>query len=432
LDRLYVGPRFFLFLLALKRFGTRIPRLLKADSILFEDFLGRQRYLPVEFFQHYNTFVAFLEESFDGKPGQRYVFSRQYRLQDPKNNVINERKWHEAVAQRSNVTMSVILDTITDILVDGMACPRCLTADCFSKPGMNIQWYGKVSTPFKQEILTFLSPSCGLIYKTAALNISPVRENISSDLKLPVSRTRENVVSKIRSENGYNTTRSENAEPHLASSGSREAFDDSERLEEVKVGTKASEVKAKLEYTDVPQTKRQRVPFPQHDEDLKHFKRVQILDFSDNGSFSQLSVLNRFHESFARIKDDLTGIRLEHPSRLSDDSQERLVKFLSSFTFFQRLIQQISQHPSSSLLSPEADLDWWESQRFQAWGGSIGDITVKIKHFFRDTMVVYDELEKQGHPRCLEKFFQQKADMIHYLIIDLERLKSHLDDADGR
>jgi hypothetical protein len=39
--------------------------------------------------------------------------------------------------------MSVILDTMTDILVDGMACPRCLTADYFSKPNMNIQWYAK-------------------------------------------------------------------------------------------------------------------------------------------------------------------------------------------------------------------------------------------------------------------------------------------------
>jgi hypothetical protein len=294
---------------------------------------------------------------------------------------------------------------------------------------MNIQWYGKVSTPFMQEILTFLSSSCGLIYKTAALKILPVKKDISSDLTPSLSRTRENVVSKMRSENGYNTTKSENAEPQLASSGSREALDDSERLEGVKVGTKASEVRARLESTDVPQTKRQRVPFPQHDEDLKHFKRVQISDFSDYGRFSipQLSVLNRLHESFARIKDDLTGIRLQRPSRLSDDNQERLVKFLSTFTFFQTLLRQISQHPSSFLLSPEADLDWWESQRFQAWRASIGDITEKIKQFFRDMMVVYNELKNQGHPRCLEKFFQQKADMIHYLIIDLERLRSHLD-----
>jgi hypothetical protein len=113
----------------------------------------------------------------------------------------------------------------------------------------------KVSTPFKQ-ILAFLSSYCGLIYKTTAMKILSVRKNISSDLKPSVSRTRENVVSKTRSENRYNTTRSANAEPQLASSGSREAFDDSERLEEVKVGAKASEVKTRLESTDAPQTKR--------------------------------------------------------------------------------------------------------------------------------------------------------------------------------
>ena len=103
------------------------------------------------------------------------------------------------------------------------------------------------------------------------------------------------------------------------------------------------------------------------------------------------------------------------------------MKFLSTFIFFQKLIQQISQHPSSSLLSPAADLDWRKSQRCQAWPASIGVVTEKIKQFFRDTMVVHNELKMQGPPRRLEKFFPQKSDMIHYLIIDLERLKNHLD-----
>jgi hypothetical protein len=140
LDRLYLGPQFLFFLLAFKRFGIRIPMLLKAESILFDDVLGRQKYLPVEFFQHYSVFVAFLQESFYGKLGQRYVLSRQYRLQDADNKVINGRKWHQVIARGSKVTMSVILDVLSDILLDGMVCPRCLTTECFSKPGMNIQW----------------------------------------------------------------------------------------------------------------------------------------------------------------------------------------------------------------------------------------------------------------------------------------------------
>jgi hypothetical protein len=151
LDRVYLGPQFLFFLLDSKRFGIRILRLLKADSILFEDVLGRQKYLPVEFFQHYSVFVTFLQESYDGKPGQRYVLSRQYRLQDADYKVINGRKWHQVIARRSKVTMSVILDALSDILLDGMACPRCLTAECFSKPGMNIQWYRKISRLFQER-----------------------------------------------------------------------------------------------------------------------------------------------------------------------------------------------------------------------------------------------------------------------------------------
>jgi hypothetical protein len=328
--------------------------------------------------------------------------------------------------------MSVVLDTMTDILVDRKACPRCWTAEKNSKPGMSIQWYRKVSTLFKQEILTLPSSSCRLIYKTAALKILPVKY-ISSGLAPLATRAPENMVSRIHSKDGSNTTKPENAEPQVAPSRSPEAFNESEKLEEVKVGTKASEVKKSLESKDVHQTQRQRVRgFPQHDEDLKHFKRVQISDFSDDGSFPRLSVLNRLHESFTRIEDGLMSIRSERPSRLSDDHQECLTKFLSTFTFFQKLIQQISQHPSSSLLPPEEGLVAWTTERSQAWAAwaawaSIGDVTEKIKQFFRDIMVVYNELKMQRHPRFLEKFFQQKADMIHYLIIDLERSKSRLD-----
>jgi hypothetical protein len=133
-----------------------------------------------------------------------------------------------------------------------------------------------------------------------------LRRDISSGLKSSVTRTAENVGLRIRPENGSSTTKSENAEPQLASSGSPKAFDDSEGLEEVKVGIKASEVKERLESKDAPQTERQRLhPFLQHAEDLKRFKRVQISDFSNDGSFPQFSILNRLHESFIRIEDEL-------------------------------------------------------------------------------------------------------------------------------
>jgi hypothetical protein len=118
-----------------------VPRLLLNDSILFEDVLGRRKYLPVEFFQHYSVFSAFLKESFEGAPGQRYVTNRQYQLYDANNSVIESNKWQGAVVKRSKVTMSIVLDKLTDELVDEMACPRCWASEKFAKPGMTIQWY---------------------------------------------------------------------------------------------------------------------------------------------------------------------------------------------------------------------------------------------------------------------------------------------------
>ena len=108
---------------------------------LFEDVLGRQKFLPVEFFQHYRVFNSFLQESFVGLPGQRYVSNRQFQLMDAKNNVINSSMWRQSVVKRTKVAMTVVLDTVQDELVDGLACPRCSTTESFAKPNSSIQWY---------------------------------------------------------------------------------------------------------------------------------------------------------------------------------------------------------------------------------------------------------------------------------------------------
>jgi hypothetical protein len=118
-----------------------VPRLLLGDRFLFEDVLGRRKYLPVEFFQHFSVFSTFLWESFDGLPGQRYVSNQQYQLIDANSNIIDSKMWHQSVVRRSRITMSVILDAVTDEFVDGLACPRCSTSEAFAKPDMSIQWY---------------------------------------------------------------------------------------------------------------------------------------------------------------------------------------------------------------------------------------------------------------------------------------------------
>lgn len=114
-----------------------MPRLLLGDSILFEDVLGRRKYLPVDFFQHYSVFSSFLRESFEGVPGQKYVLNQQYRLNDVDNDIVDSGKWRQTVIRRSKVTMSVVLDYVNDV---EMACPRCWTSERSSKPGANIQW----------------------------------------------------------------------------------------------------------------------------------------------------------------------------------------------------------------------------------------------------------------------------------------------------
>jgi hypothetical protein len=118
-----------------------VPKLLLGDRFLFEDVLGRRKYLPLEFFQHYSIFSSFLQEFFDGLPGQQYVSRRQYQLTDANSNIISSKIWHQSVVRRPKVTMSIILDTVGDELVDGLACPRCSTSETFAKPNMSIQWY---------------------------------------------------------------------------------------------------------------------------------------------------------------------------------------------------------------------------------------------------------------------------------------------------
>jgi hypothetical protein len=119
-----------------------MPKLLLGDRFLFEDVLGRRKYLPIEFFQHYSVFSSFLQESFDGLPGQQYVSRRQYQLTDANSNIINSKIWHRSVARKPKVTMSIILEPVVDDLFDNLACPRCSTSETFAKPNMSIQWYG--------------------------------------------------------------------------------------------------------------------------------------------------------------------------------------------------------------------------------------------------------------------------------------------------
>lgn len=139
--RIYLGPQFLLFMLTFKELGSRIPKmLLDNNSILFEDVLGRRKYLPIEFFQHYNVFNTFLRESFMGVPGQRYIFNQQYRLADSKNELVDSTTWQETIIKRSNIITSVMLEKLTDD-EDGTSCPRCWMPKTSTEQSVVVQWY---------------------------------------------------------------------------------------------------------------------------------------------------------------------------------------------------------------------------------------------------------------------------------------------------
>jgi hypothetical protein len=139
IGRLYLGPQFLLFLLTFKEMGSRMPKLLLGNSsILFEDVLGRRKYLTVEFFQHYNVFNTFLKESFTGVPGQKYVFNQQYQLTGSNNEIVDRKTWQQTVAKRSKVVMSVMLEKMAE---EGVSCPRYWMPESSTKLGINVQWY---------------------------------------------------------------------------------------------------------------------------------------------------------------------------------------------------------------------------------------------------------------------------------------------------
>jgi len=147
--RIYLGPHFLLFMLTLKEMGSRIPKmLLDNNSILFEDVLGRRKYLPIEFFQHYNVFNTFLRESFTGAPGQRYVFNQQYRLNDSRNELVDSTTWRKTIKNRSKIMMSVMLEKLTE---DEVSCPRCWMPESSTQLGTIVQWLALAFTIVHQR-----------------------------------------------------------------------------------------------------------------------------------------------------------------------------------------------------------------------------------------------------------------------------------------
>ncbi|KAF4464232.1 hypothetical protein FALBO_8937 [Fusarium albosuccineum] len=61
---------------------TTPPMLIVAESINFEDVLGRKVTLQYDFFRHWPNFNAFLHSQFQNCPGESYVAKKQYYILD--------------------------------------------------------------------------------------------------------------------------------------------------------------------------------------------------------------------------------------------------------------------------------------------------------------------------------------------------------------
>jgi hypothetical protein len=108
----------------------RAPPLLAsipiADSILFEDVLGRTIHLLYLQFQHHAVFMARLRCEFKGVPGEQRVLLEQFRIfrQKRYNEFLTRDNWESAVGPGSKIAMSILLNSHES---EGDACPRCGT-----------------------------------------------------------------------------------------------------------------------------------------------------------------------------------------------------------------------------------------------------------------------------------------------------------------
>ncbi|KIW29895.1 uncharacterized protein PV07_05681 [Cladophialophora immunda] len=116
-------PLMLFFFHKLRAAERHMSRLLISDSIIFEDALGRTRYLPFEFFQHWEVFLPYLHKSFDQVPGLYNINRRRYHLVNSRTgSIIDPQLWSAQVKPNARLSMAMVVFKISG---NERACPHC-------------------------------------------------------------------------------------------------------------------------------------------------------------------------------------------------------------------------------------------------------------------------------------------------------------------
>lgn len=89
---------------------SRTPSLLLQDNITLEDALGRTMSLPYEHFRYWPVFLARLQSSFNGMPGEWKVKENQFRILNLRmgGEFISGSDWHRMVFPGARLAMSMV------------------------------------------------------------------------------------------------------------------------------------------------------------------------------------------------------------------------------------------------------------------------------------------------------------------------------------
>ncbi|TVY38143.1 hypothetical protein LSUB1_G002853 [Lachnellula subtilissima] len=385
---IYLGPHFLLFVLTFKDMGSRIPKmLLNNNSILFEDVLGRRKYLPIEFFQHYNVFNTFLRESFTGVPGQRYVLNQQYRLTDSRNELVDSTTWRKTITNRSKIMMSVMLEKLTE---DEVSCPRCWMPESSTQLGAIVQ-----------------CSSCSLIYTTnISVNVSAQTNQLDS-LKASEAGTKDANLPSISSEV---------LAPENYPSGNEWT-----EAESSWISVKNNNPKG----DDSPNSsgKPTALPWGSH-QDLIHFKRVQVADLPNQKILPQSSALLQLLVVLSRMRD-LIDYAISR-SGTQHSMQQSLEAVLAQITNFTRMIHVFFEHQSFEVLKLITGRDWKTKTWSNAWIGSVR-LSEKSKELISVARLVCRDLQRNYKIVTANEVFAQWNQTVTLFNIHSVALKGSLD-----
>jgi len=113
-------------------------RVLVGDSIIFDDALGRTRYLPFEFFQHWDVFLPYLHKTFEQVPGLYNLTRRRYHLVNSRTGtIIDPQMWTASVRPGSRLSMAMVIFKTSSTK---RACPHCGGTQKWTGPDSFATW----------------------------------------------------------------------------------------------------------------------------------------------------------------------------------------------------------------------------------------------------------------------------------------------------